>query len=138
MPRSERITVMKCIQVDCNKGMEAAEVSRRVSAVEMLPTTLEALSTTAIEVRPSWDIRTRASAREASALGGDVSIVQDGRKDEEREKRTYLMAMICFDPICKSLKTAGYSLSITGKFTPSFQKNSSTFSWLTIPTVSPS
>lgn len=69
MPRSVRITVMKCIQVDCSRGMEAAEVRRRVSAVEMLPTTLKPLSTTARDVRPSLDISTRASARVASALG---------------------------------------------------------------------
>lgn len=91
MPRSERITVTKCIQVDCSRGMEAAEVSRRVSAVEMLPTTLEPLSTTAIEVRPSWDMRTRASAREASELGGDVSTVQTViRTRGEREARAVL------------------------------------------------
>lgn len=70
MPRSERTTVMKCMQVCWRRGMLAAEVRRRVSEVEMLPTTLEALSITAREDRPSLDIRTRASARVASALLG--------------------------------------------------------------------
>lgn len=70
MPRSVSMTVMKCMQVDWRSGMEAAEVRRRTSAVEMLPTTLEPLSTTATEVRPSLDMSTRASARGASALHG--------------------------------------------------------------------
>lgn len=48
--------------------MEAADVKRRISAVEMFPTTLLPLSTTATDVRPSLDMRTRASARGASAL----------------------------------------------------------------------
>jgi hypothetical protein len=68
MPRSERMMVMKCMQVDWRSGREAAEVSRRTSALEMLPTTLEALSITATEVRPSLDMSIRASARGASAL----------------------------------------------------------------------
>lgn len=59
---------MKCMQVDCKSGMDAAEVRRRTSAVEMLPTTLEALSITATDVRPSFDMSTSASARVASAL----------------------------------------------------------------------
>lgn len=63
--------------------MEAAEVRRRVSAVEMLPTTLEALSMTAREVRPSLDIKTRASARGASALVSVSKFVAE----REREGR---------------------------------------------------
>lgn len=118
--------------------MEAAEVRRRVSAVEMLPTTLEALSMTAREVRPSLDIKTRASASGASALVFISDSVAERRVEAEKDLETYLMAIICWEPICNSFKSAGYSLSMTGKLTPSFQKNSSNFSWLTTPMVSPS
>lgn len=59
--------------------------------------------------------------------------MESGRKSE-----TYLIAIICCDPICKSLNMVGYSLSMSGKLMLSFQKNSSNFSWLTIPMVSPS
>lgn len=48
------------------------------------------------------------------------------------------MEIICCDPICRSLRSTGYSLSITGKLMPSFQKNSSNLSWDRIPVTSPS
>ena len=74
-PRSDKMTEMKCMQEDWRRGMEAALVKCLRSAVDMLPTTLRPLSTTAIEVKPSLDIRVRASARGASALAQTLARV---------------------------------------------------------------
>lgn len=53
IPRSDRMTEMKWMQVDFRRGMLLLFVSNLTSAVEMFPTTLKALSTTATLVRPS-------------------------------------------------------------------------------------
>jgi hypothetical protein len=62
------MTDTKCSVVFFSNGRLAAFVRRRTSAVEMLPTTLRPLSTTATELRPSELMRVRASARGESAL----------------------------------------------------------------------
>lgn len=53
MPRSLRITEMKWIQLDLSNGKLLLFVRSLTSAVEMLPTTFNALSTTATLVSPS-------------------------------------------------------------------------------------
>ncbi len=67
-PRSDRMTLIKCMHVFLSRGRLAAFVRCLTSAVEMLPATFKPLSTTATEVRPSLLISVRASARLESAL----------------------------------------------------------------------
>jgi hypothetical protein len=67
-PRSERMTEMKCRQEDLRSGRLLILVRCLTSAVEMLPMTFMALSTTATLVRQSSFIRRRASVRVLSPL----------------------------------------------------------------------
>lgn len=67
-PRSFKITEIKCMQDDCSKGALAALVRSLTSTVEILPTTLRPLSTTATLVRPSLYIKVKASANSLSQL----------------------------------------------------------------------
>jgi hypothetical protein len=53
IPLSLRMTEMKWIQLDFNRGKLELLIRSLTSTVEMFPTTLNALSTTAILVRPS-------------------------------------------------------------------------------------
>lgn len=68
IPRSLRITEMKWIQLDFNNGKLLLFVSSLTSAVEILPTTFNALSTTATLVSPSLLINCRASVKVRSPL----------------------------------------------------------------------
>lgn len=68
IPRSLSITEMKCMQEACRRGRLLVCVRSLVSAVEILPTTFAALSTTAILVNPSLLMSWRASVRGWSPL----------------------------------------------------------------------
>ena len=68
MPRVDRMTLMKCMQVFCSKGSDDDLVRSLTSATEMFPTTLEELSTTGKDETPSWCNRVRPSARLLSPL----------------------------------------------------------------------
>lgn len=67
-PRSDKMTEIKCMQDDCNSGKLVREVRCWTSLVEMLPTTLSPLSTTATDVKPSLFINVRTSESGRSAL----------------------------------------------------------------------
>jgi len=77
------MTEMKCKQVLWNRGRLAALMRSLTSAVDMFPTTFDALSTTATLVSPSWNIRVRASAKGLSELFLLISIVCDREKDHQ-------------------------------------------------------
>lgn len=68
IPRSERMTEMKWMHVDLSSGKLLLFVSNLTSAVEIFPTTLKALSTTATLVNPSSLMSCRASERLLSPL----------------------------------------------------------------------
>lgn len=68
MPLVDRITEMKCIHVLRSSGKEDDLVKSLVSVVEMLPTTLLALSSTASDDMPSSSSIARASASGRSPL----------------------------------------------------------------------
>ena len=68
MPRVERMTVMKWIQVFRRRGRDEDFVKSLTSTFEMLPTTLWLWSTTAKEETPSFRRRVRASASGRSPL----------------------------------------------------------------------
>ena len=61
MPRSERITVMKCMQVESSSGSEAVDVRSLTSTCDMLPTTFLWLSSTGRELMPWCSMRSSAS-----------------------------------------------------------------------------
>jgi len=68
IPRSERMTETKCMQVDFSNGKLEELVSSFTSAVDMFPTTLFALSTTGTLVRPSLLMSWSASVKGLSPL----------------------------------------------------------------------
>ena len=68
IPRVDRITLMKWMQVFRSSGNDEDLVSSLTSATEMLPTTLEALSRTAREDTPSLSSKVNASERGLSPL----------------------------------------------------------------------
>ena len=72
MPRVLRITLMKWMHVFRSSGNEDELVRSLTSATEILPTTLEELSSTARDETPSFSNKVRASARGLSPLE-DVS-----------------------------------------------------------------
>jgi hypothetical protein len=83
MPRVERITLMKCMQVFRSRGSEDDFVNNLTSAVEILPMTLRALSRIASEETPSLRRRVRASVKGLSPLqlAGQHSSCPSGRRN---------------------------------------------------------
>ena len=68
MPRVERMTVMKWMQVLRRRGSDEDFVRSLTSTMEILPMTLELWSSTGSEETPSFRSRVRASARGRSPL----------------------------------------------------------------------
>ena len=114
------MTDTKCIHVFSSNGAEldlvrsSQEVSGSLeagtkggdytltSAIEMLPTTLNWLSTTASDVKPSLFISLRASFKALSPLKESISL--PSRSIEDAAGVTYLIEINCCDPIPSSLR----------------------------------
>jgi hypothetical protein len=103
IPRSDKITETKCMQVDCSKGRLAELVKSLTSAVEMFPTTFDALSMTGTLVNPSLLISCSASVNGLSPLCNG-SVTNSGTY-----VTTYLIAIVEGAPIPRSFKIFGYS-----------------------------
>lgn len=128
IPLVDKMTEMKCIHVFRSRGSDEDFVSNFVSVVEMLPTTLLALSRTAKEEIPSSRSKARPSARGWSPLSLLVRPVSS--------LSTHLIDMGVLEPILRSLKYCEYSWSMTGNWRPFSQRNRINLVWLSRPVTS--
>ena len=105
MPRVDRMTVMKWMQVLRRRGSDEDLVSSLTSTLLMLPITLALWSITGREETPSFRRSVRASARGRSPL----RIVSKNVRNGEGEAEAHLIATTSFDPIFRSRRCWVYN-----------------------------
>src|SRR5271155_6264808 len=103
MPRVERMTLMKWMQVFRRRGRADDFVRSLTSTVEILPTTLCPLSTTARDETPSLSSRVSASVRGLSPL-----VFCQYAWVPRCERSSYLIDTTSFDPIFRSRRYCEY------------------------------